>query len=176
MLQPTQYDAVLGGRSTQPDISTAAVLGGKNSVDMALKALDNPKYYEQAKQVLLAQPKTTPSTVIIKTRSWQGILEFYSCHIEVVKELGIPSEDYTSVYAEYRFDTPTTTDNRLIYTKTKEGITWEIGHRACLRSEKWLCNQFSQAFNFRYGGRSIYNYTPISHYWDDRRLKMILLP
>lgn len=63
MLQPTQYDVVLGG---QNDLSTSAVLGGKGCIDRAILALTNPASYEQAKQILLNQPKITHRNLNLK--------------------------------------------------------------------------------------------------------------
>ena len=85
MLQPTQYDAVRGGQ--QPNISTAAVLGGKNVIEKALEMLKHPKHYEQAKQILLAQPKVEHSALDIKFRSAKNAGNWFQSTIEFPKKL-----------------------------------------------------------------------------------------
>ena len=139
--QPKEYDAILGGESQQPK-PYDVVLGGKSSVDRAVEALKNPDSYQEAKRFLLAQPKVEQPLLDVKARSWGDILDFYSNHIEVVKELGISFEEcpfsIAHIYAEYRFDTPTTTDNRLVYSRNDyRGINWGID-RANFKFDKWL--------------------------------------
>ena len=181
MLQPTQFDAVLGGQFNQPK-PYDVVLGGKNSVERAIEALKNPNTYEQAKKVLLAQPKTENSVLKVKAKSWEDIFRFYSEHIEIHVE---KPKGYDRYYgydfpvAYYYFSIPEVSDSPLTYHKKEYGIELDTGHRASFTSEKWICSRLSQASNFRYlTDRWSYNSKQIliGNYWDSTRQKMILLP
>ena len=181
MLQPTQFDVVLGGKSNQPK-AYDVVLGGKQSVENAIKALKNPNTYEQAKKVLLVQPKKENPLLEVKARSWDDIFRFYSEHIEIYVE---KPEGYERYYgydfpvAYYYFTIPEVIDNPLTYHITPYGKELDIGNRACFKSEKWICSRLSQASNFRYlTDRWGYHSKQIliGNYWDADRQKMILLP
>lgn len=180
-MQPTQFDAVLGGQSNQPK-AYDVVLGGKQSVEQAIKALRDPNTYEQAKRVLLAQPKTENSLLKVKAKSWGDVGRFYSEHIEIYVE---KPEGYDRYYgydfpiAYYYFSIPEVADNPLTYHKNQHGTELDTGHRACFKSAKWICSRLSQASNFRYlTDRWSYNSQQIliGNYWDADRQKMILLP
>jgi len=85
MLQPTQHDAVLGGQVV--NISTAAVLGGQGSIERAIKALENPETYEQAKRCLLSQSKKEHSVLDIKFKSAKNAGNWLQSTIEFPKKL-----------------------------------------------------------------------------------------
>jgi len=110
MLQPTQYDAVLGGQSQQLK-SYDVVLGGKSSVHKAIEMLKNPECYEQAKKVLLAQPKTTHRKLeLTKFKSAEQASEYMRSIIEFGKQIQGQIGEYTDEFKKNKafiwFSTP----------------------------------------------------------------------
>jgi hypothetical protein len=110
MLQPTQYNAVLGGQSQQPKVYDV-VIGGKQSIEQALQALKNPNTYEQAKKVLMSRSNNTYRNLDLKkfksakdaSKYMRSIVYFGK---EVLGETGWHVNDYEKGRVKIWFSTP----------------------------------------------------------------------